>query len=71
MRRIAPQLPLLIPGVGAQGGDLEATVRAAGDRFLINASRSILYAGEGREFAAAARAEAQRLRDAIGALAPI
>ena len=70
VRRIAPQLPLLIPGVGAQGGDLEATVRAAGDRFLINASRSILYAGEGREFAAAARAEAQRLRDAIGALAP-
>ncbi len=71
VRRIAPQLPLLIPGVGAQGGDLEATVRAAGDRFLINASRSILYAGEGREFAAAARAEALRLRDAIGALAPI
>ena len=71
VRRIAPQLPLLIPGVGAQGGDLEATVRAAGDRFLINASRSILYAGEGREFATAARAEALRLRDAIGALAPI
>ncbi len=71
VRAVAPRLPLLIPGVGAQGGDLRATVQAAGDRFLINASRSVLYAGEGRDFASAARAEAQRLRDAIAALAPI
>ena len=71
VRAVAPRLPLLIPGVGAQGGDLEATVRAAGDRFLINASRSVLYAAGGAGFAAAARAEAQRLRQAIAELAPI
>lgn len=70
VRALAPQLPLLIPGIGAQGGDLEATVRAAGDRFLVNASRSVLYADSGKGFAAAARAEALRLRDAMAALAP-
>ena len=71
VRAVAPRLPLLIPGVGAQGGDLEATVQAAGDRFLINASRSVLYAAGGADFAAAARAEAARLRQAIARLAPI
>ena len=71
VRAIAPSLPLLIPGVGAQGGELEATVRAAGDHFLINASRSVLYASAGRDYAAAARAEATRLRDAMAALAPL
>ena len=65
VRAVAPDAPLLIPGIGAQGGDLDATVRAAGDRFLINASRSVLYAGNGRDFAERARAEALRLRDAI------
>jgi orotidine-5'-phosphate decarboxylase len=48
VRAAAPELPLLIPGVGAQGGDLEASVRAAFSksqlRVLVNASRSILYA---------------------------
>ncbi|MGC8808608.1 MAG: orotidine-5'-phosphate decarboxylase, partial [Thiomonas sp.] len=65
IRAVAPDAPLLIPGIGAQGGDLEATVRAARSRFLINASRSVLYASSGREFADAARREARRLRDAI------
>ena len=71
VRALAPDLPLLIPGVGAQGGDLEATVRAAGDRFLLNASRSVLYAAPGSQFAAAARDEAERLRDTMAELAPL
>ncbi|MDY0329358.1 MAG: orotidine-5'-phosphate decarboxylase [Thiomonas sp.] len=65
IRAVAPQAPLLIPGIGAQGGDLAATVRAARGHFLINASRSVLYASSGRDFVDAARREARRLRDAI------
>jgi orotidine-5'-phosphate decarboxylase len=72
MRRVraaAPDLPLLVPGVGAQGGELGAATRAAVDRHnagaLINASRSILYASAGADFAGAARREALRLRDEI------
>ncbi|MBX4201058.1 orotidine-5'-phosphate decarboxylase [Candidatus Parcubacteria bacterium] len=41
VRRVAPEMPLLIPGVGAQGGDLGAAVRAAKYRFLVNVSRGI------------------------------
>ncbi|HWQ14712.1 MAG TPA: orotidine-5'-phosphate decarboxylase [Roseiflexaceae bacterium] len=71
VRATCPNLPLLVPGVGAQGGELEAAVRAAvdaaGELALINASRSILYASAGTDFAQAARAEAIRLRDAINA----
>uniref|UniRef100_E6PWI6 Orotidine 5'-phosphate decarboxylase n=1 Tax=mine drainage metagenome TaxID=410659 RepID=E6PWI6_9ZZZZ len=67
IRAIAPDAPLLIPGIGAQGGDLLATVRAARHRFLINASRSVLYASSGPDFATAARAEAVQLRAAIAA----
>ncbi len=70
VRAIAPTLPLLIPGIGAQGGELDATVRAAGDHFLVNVSRSVLYASAERDYASAARAEASRLRDAMAALAP-
>lgn len=69
VRALAVHLPLLIPGVGVQGGDLEQAVRAAvdasGGRAIINSSRGILYASSGPEFAQAARAEAIRLRDAI------
>jgi orotidine-5'-phosphate decarboxylase len=69
VRKLAPKAPLLIPGVGSQGGDLEAAVRAGvtkfGDLAVINASRSILYASSGRDFARAARAEAKRLRTAM------
>jgi orotidine-5'-phosphate decarboxylase len=63
--RAATSLPFLVPGVGAQGGDLEASVRAAwnGDEAscLLSASRSVLYAED-------PRAEAQRLRAAINAI---
>jgi orotidine-5'-phosphate decarboxylase len=64
VREIAPGLPLLVPGIGAQGGDVDATVAAgisaAGHGLIISSSRAILYAGAGEDFAeAAARAAAQ------------
>ena len=69
VRERCPDLPLLIPGVGTQGGDLGASVAAGLDAtssgIVINASRSVIYASSGADFATAARAEAQRLRDAI------
>jgi orotidine-5'-phosphate decarboxylase len=69
IRKLAPALPILIPGIGKQGGDLESAIRFGagknGKLALINASRSILYASSGKDYAAAARAEAQQLRDLI------
>ena len=65
IRRLAPSLPLLIPGIGAQGGDLLATVKAAQTNFLINASRSILYASAKSDWQQAAAREAQTLQTAI------
>jgi orotidine-5'-phosphate decarboxylase len=72
VRALAPQLPLLIPGVGAQGGDAEATVRAGcphkdSGAIVVNSSRAVLYAGSGADFAAAARAAAQATRDRLNA----
>jgi len=59
-------MPLLIPGIGAQGGDLKATIRAAGSRAsIINSSRDILYASSGEGFDVAARAAAIALRSSI------
>jgi orotidine-5'-phosphate decarboxylase len=67
VRTAAGEAPLLIPGVGAQGGSVAEAVRFGadehGERAIINASRSILYASSGKDFAEAARAEASRLRD--------
>ncbi|MDH1378658.1 orotidine-5'-phosphate decarboxylase [Comamonas aquatica] len=68
VRAVAPSLPLLIPGVGAQGGDAVATVKAArigGGPIIINSSRAILYASSGDDFAAAARQAAQDTRDTL------
>lgn len=69
VRRVGPSMPLLIPGVGAQGGDLEASVlngaAADGRLAIINSSRGIIYASGGADFAAAARSAASRLRDGI------
>jgi len=75
VREIAPTLPLLIPGVGAQGGDAAATVRAGlrtqGDAItgpiIVNSSRAILYASPHEDFAAAARAAALKTRDELHA----
>lgn len=71
VRGIVGDMPLLIPGVGAQGGDVEATVRAgrtaAGTGMLINSSRAIIYAGKGDDYAQAAARAAQETRDKINA----
>ncbi|MEO6972093.1 MAG: orotidine-5'-phosphate decarboxylase [Rhodoferax sp.] len=70
VRALAPTLPLLIPGVGAQGGDAAATVKAgwrADAPIVVNSSRAILYASAGEGFAQAARREAQRTRDLLQA----
>ena len=58
VRELAPTLPLLIPGIGAQGGDAPATVRAGwrpGGPIIVSSSRAVLYASPGADFAAAAR----------------
>ena len=72
VREIAPTLPLLVPGIGAQGGDIEASVRAGRDNnnrgLIINSSRAIIYAGSGKDFATAARDAAVATRDAINAV---
>ena len=81
VRTLAPALPLLIPGVGAQGGDAAATVQASwrGSRdaasgqvrssafAIVNSSRAILYASSGADFAVAARAAALATRDTLRA----
>jgi orotidine-5'-phosphate decarboxylase len=69
LRQIAPELPFLIPGIGAQGGNLEAAVThgptSAGIGPVINSSRGIIYASPGSDYAEAARAAAIELRDRI------
>ena len=69
VREIVGDLPLLVPGIGAQGGDVEATLNAgrttAGTGLMINSSRAILYAGKDENYAAAARRAAEETRDLI------
>jgi orotidine-5'-phosphate decarboxylase len=68
VRAIAPNLPLLIPGVGTQGGDAHATVKAgwrSSGPIIVNASRAVLYASSGPNHALAARAVAQSLRQQL------
>ena len=70
VRAVAPTLPLLIPGVGAQGGDALATVKAGWRQdapIIVNSSRAILYASSGDDFTEAARREAIRTRDVLQA----
>ncbi|HRP76389.1 MAG TPA: orotidine-5'-phosphate decarboxylase [Rhodocyclaceae bacterium] len=71
VRELTGEMPLLVPGIGAQGGDVGATVSAGrtadGTGLMINSSRAILYAGGGENFAAAARTVARDTRDAINA----
>lgn len=75
IRKIVGDMPILIPGIGAQGGDLEATVQAGkdsrGQGMIINSSRGIIFASKGPDFAQAARREAIKLHGAINqCLAP-
>jgi orotidine-5'-phosphate decarboxylase len=69
IRELCPDMPFLVPGVGAQQGALGDSVRAGidarGRGMLINASRGVTYASKGAGFAEAARREATRLRDEI------
>ena len=71
VRAIVGDMPLLIPGIGAQGGDVQATVNAGrtadGTGMMINSSRAILYASNGEDFAEAAALAAQKTRDTINA----
>jgi orotidine-5'-phosphate decarboxylase len=75
VREIAPTLPLLIPGVGAQGGDAQAAVHAGWRQregktsapIIVNSSRAVLYASRGNEFAAAARSVADDTRALLNA----
>ena len=70
VRALAPTVPLLIPGVGAQGGDAVATVKAgwrADAPIIVNSSRAIIYASAGDDFAQAARRAATQTRDSLEA----
>ena len=69
IRSICPEMPLLIPGIGAQGGDLASAVSygvdGRGEKAIINVSRQILYASKGKDFAQTARSIAERIRNQI------
>ena len=69
VRAVIGDMPLLVPGIGAQGGDVAAVLRhgrdAAGNGLLISSSRAILYAGSDGDFAVAARGATLALRDTI------
>ena len=69
VRRIVGDMPILIPGIGAQGGDVEKTVTAGKDSrgrgMIINSSRGIIFASKEKDFAQVAREETQKLREMI------
>jgi orotidine-5'-phosphate decarboxylase len=72
VRSICPDLPILLPGVGAQGGELAAAVAAGvdarGEGLIVSSSRGVIYAGSGPDFAERAREAAMRLRDEVNAV---
>lgn len=69
IRKIAPDLPFLIPGIGKQGGDIKKAVATSKDKrsegMIINSSRGIIFASEGKDFAQAARKETEKLDNEI------
>ncbi|HEY9131347.1 MAG TPA: orotidine-5'-phosphate decarboxylase [Dyella sp.] len=69
VRALVGDMPLLVPGIGAQGGDVEAVLRhgrtADGNGLMLNSSRALLYAGDGDDFAQASRAATLALRETI------
>ena len=70
VRRVVGDMPLLVPGIGAQGGDLDASVKGgatAAGGLIVSSSRAVLYAGRDEDFGAAARRVALETRDAIEA----
>ncbi|MBI3632940.1 MAG: orotidine-5'-phosphate decarboxylase [Candidatus Vogelbacteria bacterium] len=72
IRKIVGDLPLLIPGIGKQGGDLEAVIKngqdSKGQGMIINSSSGIIFASSGKDFAEAARNETLKLHEAISKL---
>jgi len=72
VRRLAPELPFLVPGLGAQGGDFELAIQYAlmknGNGAIFNFSRSVIYASGGEDFAEAAGQLAKQMRDEINQL---
>jgi len=74
VRALVGDLPLLVPGIGAQGGDVAAVLRngadSQGNGLVISSSRAILYASNGADYAGAAAAAALQQRDAINAQRP-
>jgi orotidine-5'-phosphate decarboxylase len=69
VREVVGDMPILIPGIGAQGGDVEKTVNAGkdsrGQGMIINSSRGIIFASKDEDFAEAARRETLKLDDLI------
>ncbi|PIT93631.1 orotidine-5'-phosphate decarboxylase [Candidatus Falkowbacteria bacterium CG10_big_fil_rev_8_21_14_0_10_43_11] len=65
VRKVAPELPLLLPGIGKQQGDIDASTKAAIDRFLMNESRSILYASSESDFAEKSAEAAEKTHQRI------
>ena len=74
VRKIVADMPILIPGVGKQGGNMQSAIRWGCDKHgqlaIINASRSILYASSGKDFAGAARTEAQNMVEEMRRILP-
>lgn len=69
VRALVGEMPLLVPGIGTQGGNVQASVKAGqtadGTGIVVNSSRAIIYASSGNDFAAAARRAAEKTRDEI------
>ena len=69
IRSMVPEMPILIPGIGKQGGDLRQSIKYGCDKeglsALVNVGRAVLYASKGEDFAAAARSEALRINNEI------
>jgi orotidine-5'-phosphate decarboxylase len=69
IRELCPDMPLLIPGVGSQGGDLELSIKygvdSRGEKAIINVSRQVLYASKGGDFSTAAEKKAVEIRNNI------
>lgn len=74
VRELCPHLPLLVPGLGAQGGEVELSVRYGqderGEGLILTSSRGVIYASRGQDFAAKAREEASKLRELINRYRP-
>jgi orotidine-5'-phosphate decarboxylase len=66
VRKLVGGMPILIPGIGAQGGSVSKTVKAAGGRqMIINSSRGIIFASNDKDFMEAAHSETKKLHDEI------